>query len=379
MPVSTSILEKRPPNVLKHFADKKVALVNGRAIYDMTKKAHFIVGAFNIRHLISVEGIARAAKDNDSVVIYEIAKSETSYCNLPPEEFARGVVDIVEKVGCDTPFAVHADHTTVTNTTPKEFESAKDIIVRSIKSGYTTVSIDASHNQNEDNLRITTELAKIVEKEGLGLEVEIGEIGGERGFSKPEEAEWFISNLVERGIHPDLLAINNGSIHGNYGPGFHEGIQLDLTKKIYETVKKWNVGIAQHGITGTPMEKIAKFADYGIYKGNVGTLWQNIFLGIKMDESSNAILDDKGEYIKLDDRGIPTELWKEMVAWGEETGNSGGNIKKANKPFKGKIANVAPRYKERINRDTCEWATKLFKALRSVGSGKKVVEYLERH
>ena len=289
MAVSTTILEKRPSNVLENFADKKVALINGKAIYDVAKKERFIVGAFNIRHLLSVEGIARAAQDTDSVVIYEIAKSETGYCDMGPEVFARSVVDIIENAGCETPFAIHADHTTVKDTTGEEIESARDIIIRSIANGYTTVSIDASHNENEDNLRITADLSRIVEDAGLGLEVEIGEIGGERGFSTPEEAEWFIGNLVERGIHPDMLAINNGSIHGNYGPGFGEGIQLDLTKKIYETIKKWNVGIAQHGITGTPVEKIARFADYGIFKGNVGTLWQNIYLGLKMDENSNVV------------------------------------------------------------------------------------------
>ncbi len=376
MAVSTTILEKRPPNVLENFADKNVALINGKAIYDIAKKERFIVGAFNIRHLLSVEGIARAAQDTDSVVIYEIAKSETGYCDMEPEVFARSVVDIIENAGCETPFAIHADHTTVKNTTGEEIESARDIIIRSIANGYTTVSIDASHNENEDNLRITTDLARIVEDASLGLEVEIGEIGGERGFSTPEEAEWFIGNLVERGIHPDMLAINNGSIHGNYGPGFGEGIQLDLTKKIYETIKKWDVGIAQHGITGTPVEKIARFADYGIFKGNVGTLWQNIYLGLKMDENSNVVYDENGDYVKLDDRGIPTELWNEITAWAKETGNTGGNIKKANKPFREKLWNIAPEYKERVTKVTYEWATKLFKALRSVGSGKKVADYL---
>jgi fructose-bisphosphate aldolase class II len=36
------------------------------------------------------------------------------------------------------------------------------------------------------------------------------------------------------------------------------------------------VCIAQHGITGTPLDQVGQFADYGIRKGNVGTNWQNI-------------------------------------------------------------------------------------------------------
>ena len=377
MAIPKAVLDKRPPNVLKLFSDRNVALVNGKAMYDVARKEHFIVGAFNIRHMLSVEGIARAAHDMDSPVIFEIAKSEADYCDQPPEIFAKDIVDICEKVGCEAPIAIHADHTTVKSLDPKEFDSSKDLIERAIANGYTTISIDASHNQNEDNLRFTAELGKIVMEAGLGLEVEIGEIGGEGGFSTPEEAEWFIDSLDKAGVHPDMLALNNGSIHGNYSKGAGEGIQLELTKKIYETIKKWGVGIAQHGITGTPLDKIAKFADYGIFKGNVGTLWQNIYFGLKMDESSNVMYDDNGDFIKLDDEGIPTELWNEFLKWAEETGNTGGNLKKGNGPFKEKFWNIAPEYRERINKTTYKWAKDLYKALRCDGAGKKVFAYIE--
>ncbi len=376
MAISKTVLAKRPPNVLKNFGDRNVALINGKAIYDMARKERFIVGAFNIRHMLSVEGIARAAHDTDSPVIFEIAKSEADYCDQPPEIFAKDIVDICEKVGCEAPIAIHADHTTVKSLDPKEFDSSRDLIERAIANGYTTISIDASHNPNEDNLRITAELGKIVMASGLGLEVEIGEIGGEGGFSTPEEAEWFIYNLDKRGVKPDMLALNNGSVHGNYSKGASEGIQLELTKQIYETVKKWGVGIAQHGITGTPLSKIAKFADYGIFKGNVATLWQNIYFGLKMDESSNVVYDENGDYIKLDDEGIPTELWHEVLAWAEETGNGGGNLKKCNKPFKEKFWNVAPEYRERIDKTTYKWAKDLYVALRSAGAGKQVFDHI---
>ena len=376
MTQTSGLLSKRPPNVLKVFGDVPTPLVNGKALYDIAKKERFIVGAFNIRCTLSVPGIALAAKETDSVVAYEIAKSETTYTGLPPEKFARAIVENVTRVGCEVPYAVHADHTTVKNTTEEAIESARDIIKRSIASGYTSVSIDASHNENEDNLRITRDLARHVVEAGLGLEVEIGEIGGERGFSTPEEGKWFIESLVQDGIHPDLLAINNGSIHGNYGPGFGEGIQLDLTKKIYEAITPWNVGIAQHGITGTPLDKIARFADYGIFKGNVATLFQNINFGLKMDDGGNTLYDENGDYIKLEDEGIPTDLWREVDAWMKETGNTGGNIKRANLQFKEKMEAIDKKYKERIDRRTYEWAKNLFTALRSVNSGRKVVDYI---
>jgi fructose-bisphosphate aldolase class II len=77
-------------------------------------------------------------------------------------------------------------------------------------------------------------------------------------------------------VHADLLATNNGSKHGNYKPGEEVHIELKRTGEIYNAIKKWGVCIAQHGITGTPLDQVGQFADYGIRKGNVGTNWQNI-------------------------------------------------------------------------------------------------------
>ncbi len=119
--------------------------------------------------------------------------------------------------------------------------------------------------------------------------------GSAEGFTQPEEARWFIGELDKRGIRPNLLAINNGSIHGTYFGASQEGIQLDLTRSIWEAIQPWSVDIAQHGITGTSLDKISSFIQYGIRKGNVGTLWQNIAFGLAMNQNGNCITTaDKG-------------------------------------------------------------------------------------
>jgi hypothetical protein len=245
-----------------------------------------------------------------------------------------------------------------------------------IAAGWTSMAIDASHNQNEDNLRITTDLARPVQEAGLGLEVEIGEIGGERGFSTVEEAEWFVGGLVKAGIHPDLLAINNGSVHGNYGPGTSEGIQLDLTRRIGESIAKWNVGIAQHGITGTPLDKMDHFVEALIAKGNVATLFQNINYGLKMDDHGNTVYDANGHFIKSPDEGIPMDLWEEILKYMDANGikRGSGNVKKLNKPFHAQMLDIPQKYKDRINRRTKEWALALFKAFRSAGKAAACLE-----
>ncbi len=365
----------RPENVKRRFPNSVVPLVNGKALIQAARKQGAMIMATNIRCKLPVEGIIRASMATKAPVMYEIAKSELGYTEFTPESFVSFIISENERLGNrDVPFAIHGDHITVKHMGEKE--GVAKLIREEMEAGFTSFAIDASHMENELNLEATSELAKPVVEAGLCLEVELGEIGAKsgsaEGFTKPEEAEWFIKSLVERGIHPDLLAINNGSIHGTYFGTAKEGIQLDLTLEIWKAIQPWSVDIAQHGITGTSLGKIASFVNYGIRKGNVGTLWQNISFGFAMDENNNAITTEERGYIKRPYRGIPDKLWEEIWAWAKETGNVGGNIKKANKVFAHKINSISLEYKERITWQVYEEAVKLFEATKSIGLAEEV-------
>ena len=94
----------------------------------------------------------------------------------------------------------------------------------------------------------------------------------------------------------------------------------------------------------------------------MGTFWQNIAFGLAMNQSGNCITTQDKEYVKRPYRGIPDELWQEIVAWAAKTDNSGGNIKKANAPFSA-FFNVLPTvYKKRITEHAYEEAIRLFEA-----------------
>jgi len=249
-----------------------------------------------------------------------------------------------------------------------------------MEAGFTSFAIDASHMENEKNLEATSQLAKPIVEAGLNLEVELGEIGAKsgsaEGFTQPDEAKWFIGELDKRGIRPNLLSINNGSIHGTYFGTSHEGIQLDLTRAIWEAIQPWSVDIAQHGITGTSLDKISSFIQYGIRKGNVGALWQNISFGLAMNQDGNCITTEKKDYVKRPYRGIPDDLWQEMVGWAQQTNNSGGDIKKANAPFAPMFNALPLTYKKRITEHAYEEAVRLFEATHSIGIADSVWEFV---
>jgi fructose-bisphosphate aldolase, class II len=371
--------DKRPESVKKRFPNSLAPLVNGKALIKAARKHNSMIMATNIRCRLPVEGIVLASMACRAPVIYEIAKSELTYTEFTPASFAEFIVQENERLGnTDVPFSVHGDHTTVKK--PEEVESTAKLIASEMEAGFTSFAIDSSHMVNELNLEATSELARPIVAAGLNLEVELGEIGAKsgsaEGFTQPEEARWFIGELDKHGIRPDLLAINNGSIHGTYFGTSQEGIQLDLTLEIWKAIQPWSVDIAQHGITGTSLDKISSFIEYGIRKGNVGTLWQNIAFGLAMNQNGNALTTDAREYIKRPYRGLPDDLWEEIVAWAKETENTGGNIKNANKPFAPAFNALPLEYKKRVSEHAYEEAVRLFEATHSIGIAGSVWEFL---
>jgi fructose/tagatose bisphosphate aldolase len=377
--MATQRKDVRPENVKRRFPNSVVPLVNGKALIQAARRQKAMIMAANIRCRLPVEGIVLASMAARAPVMYEIAKSELTYTEFTPASFVSFIIEENERLGnTGVPFAIHGDHITVKNM--GEVDKVRALITEELEAGFTSFAIDASHMENELNLSATADLAKSLMTAGLGLEVELGEIGAKsasaEGFTRPEEAQWFVRELAERGIHPDLLAINNGSIHGTYFGAVQEGIQLELTLEIWKAIQPWSVDIAQHGITGTSLEKISTFIDFGIRKGNVGTLWQNISFGLAMNQNGNAITTEQREYVKRPYRGIPDELWHGIWAWAVETGNTGGNIKNANKSFMAQLNAIPQVYKRRISDHAYEEALRLFEATRSVELADTVFELL---
>ena len=284
--------------------------IPGNVMFEALKDKGAIILAANVRITPGVaEGIFRAAKDLDSAIIFEIAKSECNldvgYTGMKPCDYAEQIKAAASKVGVDV-WALHADHITLKKGTPKDIADTKLLIDSQIEHGFTSFAIDASYlfDVNEKDLRtalslnidVTTELAKYIESKmganPYGLEVEVGEIGkkDERGHivTSPEEAVTFIKALNDNGVYPHIIAIANGSTHGNLYDEFGnlvEQVSIDIpqTKAVAKALRdnNFNVRIAQHGITGTPRELInTMFPKGDIIKGNVGTFWQNIVLDI---------------------------------------------------------------------------------------------------
>lgn len=360
MSLRDEILRLRPSHVVNKLGSQnKVCLLNGRDVYEALKDEKVIIMACNPRIKLVIPGLMRAAEEQDAVVIFELARTEGGldggYTGQDPETFFRNVVGYAEERGFTKPFIIHADHTTVKDTSAGEVEGARQLLAAQIKTGYTSFSIDASFNPLETNIKITSDLARPIMEAGLGLEVEVGEIkhtGTEGTITTVDEAITFIKALTERGIKPNLLAINNGAKHGNYLEGEKIFIDLDRTGEIYRAIKTYGVCIAQHGITGTPLSIVGRFADYGIRKGNVATEFQNIV-----------------------HQSLPKDLEDRIQAWMKENKK---DIKFASKQFKPEIEGVSTEVKKQVEEKAYQSAVSYIKAFRAEGTASKLAERLKK-
>jgi len=356
--MAKTLQELTPANARKKLGSaSKLNVLSSHDVFRVLKEDKVIIMACNTRIKHVIPGIMRAAQDLDAVVCYELAKSESNlkggYTGMTPAQYADIIFGYAEAVKLTKPFFIHGDHVTTKSPDPAVVGESRDLIKAQLDAGYTSVAIDASFNETHDNIKVSSELGRMVLDAGAGLEAEVGEIkstkeGGE--ITTVEEAVEFIEGMEKAGVHMDLLAINNGSKHGNYKPGEEVHIELGRTGDIYNAIKKWGVCIAQHGITGTPLDLVGQFADYGIRKGNVGTNWQNIAHD-----------------------GLPTDLMNAMREWAKKENK---DIKFATKQFLSDINSMPQDNVKKIEEMSYKSAAEFITAFRAKGTASLVEKRL---
>jgi ketose-bisphosphate aldolase len=165
---------------------------------------------------------------------------------------------------------LHIDHAT-----PNYFDFIKFCVENDL---VTSVMIDASKENLEENIRITKEVVTLAHKHGIIVEGEIGHIKGTEDeivsdtelYTKPEEALEFVKRT-----NVDLFAASVGTNHG-VSKGENIVLRLDLIKEIDTLLIKNGVerGLVLHGASGlTDQQQITAVAN-GVVKINKDTHYQ---------------------------------------------------------------------------------------------------------
>ncbi len=232
-------------------------LMNLKDLLSVANEQNFAVPAFNVGTGQILKAVIECCEEKQAPVILAIHPTEHEF---------QGDSQIASCVAAANksrvPMAIHLDH-------------GSDIkqIYRAIRTGFTSVMIDASHASFEENIAITKNIVEIAHPLGVSVEAELGTIGttgtgGEGGASKiiytdPKKAKEFVERT---GI--DALAIAIGTAHGIYPKGFKPELKLDLLSEIKSLV---SIPLVLHGGSSNPDDEIAESVKRGINKINISS------------------------------------------------------------------------------------------------------------
>jgi fructose-bisphosphate aldolase class II len=335
----------RPPTVRKLFPHSRALLVSGKVIdRALRKKGQAMTMAANGRNFFVIRGALMAAQRANAALIVEIAKSESNYCPVNFFNIARLVDGACNELGITIPVAVHADHYGLKS--PADIEAAKIEIPTLFEAGITSIAVDASHMPDDLNLLTNLELNQCIPS-WAGLETEVGEIKGNQGLSTVDDAGFLIKGLNAHDIFPDWIALNNGSAHGIEASG--EGIQVELTAEIHQSLEPYHVSGAQHGTSGNSSERLRQIASRTrTTKANVATALQMVSWGVEVNDYGNAIIDESGNFKKVAGEGVSEAVWSKMTALAEKNGWSGGDFKNMNLPIDNWLMGQPAQVRERM-------------------------------
>ena len=229
-------------------------LVTTKEMFEKSMKEGFAIGAFNVNNMEIIQAIVDAASEANSPVILQASSSAIKYAR--PKYLIKMVEAAVEET--NIPIALHLDH-------GPDFETCKACI----DAGFTSVMIDGSKYDFEENIAITKKVVDYAHERGVVVEAELGKLAGieddvnvsaeDAMYTDPMQAKEF----VER-TGCDSLAIAIGTSHGAYKFKGEAKLRFDILARIKELIP--NTPIVLHGASTVIPELVEMCNNYG---GNI--------------------------------------------------------------------------------------------------------------
>ena len=228
-----------------------------------------------------VMAVIGAAEELNSPVILQTTPSTVKYAGL--DYYLANVKVAAEKAS--VPVAMHLDH-----------GSSFELAMQALRTGYTSIMIDGSHESFEDNIAVSKAVADACRPSDIPVEAELGKVGGKEddldggegnAHTDPQEAKEFVERT---GV--SSLAVAIGTAHGIYKG--EPKIDLDRLSEIREVV---SVPLVLHGGSGIPDETIKESIRRGIAKVNYATELRIAFSnGVKKVLAENPDVIDPKKY-----------------------------------------------------------------------------------
>lgn len=212
----------------------------------------YAIGAYNINNLEQTMGLFRGNLDSQAPFIIQISKGARSYTH---KKMLEGLIRSAEEVFPDAIFAVHLDH--------GDEQSCYDCIDSGF---YSSVMIDASHEDFDTNIAITRRIVDYAHAKGVVVEAELGQLGGVEEHVSVSESDAKLTNpaqaleFVERS-GCDSLAVAIGTSHGAYKFAGSQALRLDVLAEIQKALPGFP--LVMHGSSSVPQEEVERINNAG--------------------------------------------------------------------------------------------------------------------
>jgi len=223
------------------------------------EKGNYAVGAFNSPTLESARAVVEAAEELQTPII--LAHAEVHNDIIPLEIMGPILVEFAKRAS--VPVTVHLDH-----------GSNLEIIKKAIDIGFSSVMIDASQMNYEDNIRTVTEVVEYAHKRNVSVESELGVmtssgIGGEE--TQPagdlDSTDYYTDPVIAKDFvertGTDALAASFGTVHGIYQK--EPNLDFNRLREIYQNIKR---PVVMHGGSGLSESDYINAINSGVRKIN---------------------------------------------------------------------------------------------------------------
>ncbi|MEI8315836.1 MAG: ketose-bisphosphate aldolase [Verrucomicrobiota bacterium] len=293
----------------------------------------YAVGAYNINNLEQTVGLFKGCITSKAPFIIQISKGARKYSD---KRFLEGMIRAADQIYPEAVFAVHLDH--------GDEENCYDCI----KSGfYSSVMIDASHHEFEENIAITKRVVDAAHAKGISVEAELGQLGGVEEdivgsvkLTKPDEAKEFVKRTG-----CDSLAVAIGTSHGAFKFKAEPGKKFSLHFEVIEEIQQLLPGfpMVMHGSSSVPKDEVDRInaaggkikdssgvpedqflpaAKMGVCKVNIDTDGRLVWTRVHRE-----FFRDHPEKFDLRDVGVPfMDEYAKMIAHKNDVLGSSGHL-----------------------------------------------------
>ena len=228
-------------------------LVGAIELMSAAERGGYAVPGFNVSNVEMIQGVLIAAAAQRSPIFLQFNPGNLDH--IGGVEVASAIVRTLA-ANANIPVALHLDHA-----------PALSLVRQAIRAGFTSLMFDGSTFPIERNRTETMQAYAAAQEGHLGLEAELGHVGGrepgvrtsEMALTDPEAAARFVQET-----RVDSLAVSVGTAHGMAG-----AVRLDLVREL--RVATHGLPLVLHGGSGVSPHDLHDAVAAGIRKVNIGT------------------------------------------------------------------------------------------------------------